>query len=116
MYLSNIIFGFLGGSVVKNQPANAGDKVSIPGSGRSLGGGNGNLLQYSCLRNNMDRILVDYSPWGGKRVRHDLATVAINPISPSSLRDLLLQLYNMPGTGNCFFHLPLDVMCVLYYP
>ena len=55
MYLSNIIFGFLGGSVVKNQPANAGDKVSIPGSGRSLGGGNGTPLQYSCLENSMDR-------------------------------------------------------------
>ena len=81
-----------------------------------IGGGNGNLLQYSCLRNNMERILVDYSPWGGKRVRRDLAAVAINPISPSSLRDPLLQLYIMPGTGNCFFHLPLDVMRVLYYP
>ena len=102
--------------MVKNHPANAEDKGPIPGSRRSLGGGNGNLLQYSCLRNNMERILVDYSPWGGKRVRCDLAAVAINPISPSSLRDPLLQLYIMPGTGNCFFHLPLDVMRVLYYP
>ena len=33
--------GFLGGSVVKNPPANAGDMGSIPGSGRSLGEGNG---------------------------------------------------------------------------
>ena len=41
--------GFLGGSVVKNLPANAGDVGSIPGSGQSLGKGNGNLLQYSCL-------------------------------------------------------------------
>ena len=32
-----------------------GDLGSIPGSGRSLGGGNGNLLQYSCLENSMDR-------------------------------------------------------------
>ena len=43
--------GFLGGSVVKNPPANAGDVGSIPGSGRSPGGGNGNLLQYSGLEN-----------------------------------------------------------------
>ena len=41
--------GFLGGSVVKNLPANAGVMGSIPGSGQSLGKGNGNLLQYSCL-------------------------------------------------------------------
>ena len=33
---------------------NAGDLGSIPGSGRSLGGGNGNPLQYSCLEKSMD--------------------------------------------------------------
>ena len=47
--------GFPAGSVVKNLPANAGDVGSIPGSGRSSGGGNGNLLQYSCLGNSMGR-------------------------------------------------------------
>ena len=44
--------------VVKNRPANAGDirdAVSIPGSGRSPGGGHGNPLQYSCLENPVDR-------------------------------------------------------------
>ena len=44
--------------VVKNLPANAGDVRgvgSIPGSGRSPGGGNGNPFQYSCLKNLMDR-------------------------------------------------------------
>ena len=44
--------------MVKNLPANsgdAGDVGSIPGLGRSSGGGNGNLLQYSCLENPMDR-------------------------------------------------------------
>ena len=44
--------------VVKNSPANAGDAGSIPGSGRSPwtpGGKHGNLLQYSCLENSMDR-------------------------------------------------------------
>ena len=44
-----------GGSVVKNLPAIAGDVGSIPGSGRSLGVGNNNLLQYSCLENFIDR-------------------------------------------------------------
>ena len=46
---------FPGGSVVKNLPANAEDSGSIPGSGRSLGEGNGNLLQYSRLGNFTDR-------------------------------------------------------------
>ena len=41
--------------MVKNPPANAGDMGSIPGCRRSPGEGNGNLLQYSCLRNSMDR-------------------------------------------------------------
>ena len=44
--------------VVKNPPTNAGDisnAGSIPGSGRFPGEENGNLLQYSCLENPMDR-------------------------------------------------------------
>ena len=44
--------------MVKNLPANAGDTRdtgSIPGLGRSPGGGNGNPLQHSCLGNPMDR-------------------------------------------------------------
>ena len=44
--------------MVKNPPDNAGDvryKDSIPGSGRSPGGGHGNPLQYSCLENPIDR-------------------------------------------------------------
>ena len=46
--------GFPGGSLVKNPPANAGDMGSIPGSERSPGRGNGNPLQYSCLRDSMN--------------------------------------------------------------
>ena len=48
-------WGFPGGSVVKNLPAKAGNMGSIPGSGRSPGGGNGYPLQDSCLGNPMDR-------------------------------------------------------------
>ena len=49
------VTGFQGGSVVKNLPANAGDVGSIPGSGRSPGGRNGNPPHYSCLENSTDR-------------------------------------------------------------
>ena len=44
--------------VIKNLPADGGDRRdagSIPGLGRSHGGGNGNPLQYSCLGNSMYR-------------------------------------------------------------
>ena len=46
---------FFGGSVVKNLSANTGDVGSVPESGRSLGKGSGNSLQYPCLKNPMDR-------------------------------------------------------------
>ena len=46
---------FLGGSVVKNPSVNAGDVSLIPGLERSPGKGNGNVLQYFCLENPMDR-------------------------------------------------------------
>ena len=47
--------GLSGGSDGKESACNVGDLGSIPGSGRSLGRGNGNPLQYSCLENPMDR-------------------------------------------------------------
>ena len=58
--------------VVKNPPLDAGDirgMGSVPGSGRSPGGGHGNPLQCSCLENPTDR-----GAWqsiGSKRVGHD---------------------------------------------
>ena len=55
---------------VKNSPANAGDirdMGSIPGLGRSPGGGHGNSLEYSCLENpHGQRSLVGYGPWDHK--------------------------------------------------
>ena len=46
---------FPGGSVVKNLPVSAGDADLIPESGKTPGKRNGNLLQYACLGNPMDR-------------------------------------------------------------
>ena len=45
---------FPGGSEAKVSASNTGDLGSIPGSGKPLGEGNGNPLQYSCLENPMD--------------------------------------------------------------
>ena len=50
--------GFPGGAVVKNLPANTGDARDaglIPGLGRSPEVGNGHSLQYSCLKNSINR-------------------------------------------------------------
>ena len=52
---------FLGGSDDKESTCNARDLALIPRSGRSPGGGYGNPLQYSCLENSTDRIILDYS-------------------------------------------------------
>ena len=46
-----LILGFPGGSVSKESACNVGDLGSIPGLGRSPGGGQGNPSQYSCLEN-----------------------------------------------------------------
>ena len=46
---------------------NAGDTSSIPGSGKTPGGGNGNTLQYSCLKNPMDRGAWQASPNSHKK-------------------------------------------------
>ena len=56
---------------VKKLPTNAGDAGSIPGSGRSPGGGNGNPLQYSCLKNPMDRGTWQATVHGVTGVGHD---------------------------------------------
>ena len=62
------VMGFPGSSAGKESTCNAGDLGSIPGLGRSPGGGHGNPLQYPCLENpHGQRSLVGYSPWGHKK-------------------------------------------------
>ena len=63
--------GFPGGSVVKNLPANAGYTGSVSGLGRSLGEGNGNQFQYSCLGNPMNREAWRATAHGTARIGHD---------------------------------------------
>ena len=60
--------------MVRNPPASAGEAGSIPGSGRSPGGGNGNPLQYACLENPMDGGAWWATGQGVARVRHDRVT------------------------------------------
>ena len=68
--------------VVKNLPVNAGDigdAGSIPGLGRSPGGGPSNPLQYSCLENPTDRGACGVQSTGLQRVRHDWSNLAHTP-------------------------------------
>ena len=80
--------GFPGGSVGKEFACNSGDESLIPGSGSSPGGGNGNLLQYSCLGNPTDR-----GAWGatvhGGRKESDSNEATQHTQEACSLRNLL---------------------------
>ena len=73
--------------VVKNLPVNAGeirDVGSIPGLGRSPGGGHGNSLQYSCLENpHGQRSLAGYSPQGCKESDTTEATQHAHNLIPT---------------------------------
>ena len=66
--------GFPCSLVSKESTYNAGAKGSIPGWERTPGEGNGNILQYSCLENPMNREAWWATVHGVARVRHDLAT------------------------------------------
>ena len=64
-----IIYGLPWRLSGKEPTCNVGDLGSIPGLGRSHGGGHGNPLQYSCLETpHGQRYLVGYSPWGHKEL------------------------------------------------
>ena len=64
--------GFPGGSDGKESTCNAGDMSSIPELGNSPGGGHGNPLQYSCLKNpHGQRSLAGCSPKNRKKIGHE---------------------------------------------
>ena len=67
IFILHPLLGFPDGSKGKESTCNTGDLGLIPGLGRSLGEGNGNPLQHSCLKNLYEQwSLVGYSPWGCK--------------------------------------------------
>ena len=88
------ILGFPHSSVGKETVFNVGYPGSTPGSGRSPGEGNGNPLQYSCLKNPVDRVAWQATVHGVIRVGHNLVTkerkrercLKINQMLPPSLR------------------------------
>ena len=84
--------GFPGGSDGKKSTCNVGNLGSIPGWGRSPGGGHGNPLQNSCLENRHEqRNLVGYSPWGRKELD---TTERLSAAEPRDDDDLILRTYD----------------------
>ena len=81
--------GFPGDASGKESACNAGDtrdKVSIPGSGRSLGGGNGKPTPvFLPGESHRQRSLVGYSPWGSQRVGHKAVTNTTTTITTQGI-------------------------------
>ena len=72
---SSSVVGFPGSSDGKESACNVGDPGSVHNLGRSPGEGNGNLLQYSCLENSMDKGAWQVTVDGLQRVGQDGATL-----------------------------------------
>ena len=73
--------GFTGGSDGKASACNAGDLVSIPGSGRSPGEGYGYPIQYSCLENSWTEESGRLQSMGSQRIKHDFTfTFMVFPV------------------------------------
>ena len=85
--------------MVKNAPGNAGDVGSIPGLGKFPGVGNGNLLQYSCLGNSMDRGGVGYRQWNLKAsdTTEWLSTCTHTPVRETYNKSSGLLLFPSPS-------------------
>ena len=90
--------GSPGGSDSTESTCNAGDQGSIPGLGRTLGGGHSNPLYYCCLENPQgQRSLAGYSPWGSKELdmtkRHSTAQARqINVRTVMNIKYILIKL------------------------
>ena len=101
VFLHQSLWGFPGGSVVRNPPANAEDSGLLTRSGISPGEGNGNPLKYSCLGNPMDRGAWWPIVHGLKKVGHNSKYITVyrldftNPplkcLLPCVIRLLLAQ-------------------------
>ena len=93
--------GFRGGSEGKASAYDAGDPGSIPGQGRSPGEENGNPLQYSCLKNPMDRGACGLQSTGWQRVRHEPLHRWLPP-QESPLPPVYLQSNTTDPLCSCF--------------
>ena len=103
-----IFMGFPGGSDGKESTCNMGDMGSIPGLGRSPGGGHGNPLQYSCLENpHEQRSLAGYGPGGCKEsdmpewlsTAQHICIYIKTTLTYSWMKATVIKHYKWPKTG-----------------
>ena len=102
----------------KNRPANSGDTGDaglIPSSGRSPGGGNGNLLQYSCLRNPRDRGTGQATAHGVTRSQRELSMhiSKINKQSIYYMTTLVILTTEISSVRKLHFILPMSKFTIL---
>ena len=106
------MMSFPGGSDGKACVCNAGDPGSIPGLGRSPGGGNGSPLQYSCLKKSHgQQSLVGYCPWGCRESDMTSLSLSDGKDSGGNAGDLcsVSGSGRSPGEGNAN---PLQYSCL----
>ena len=84
--------GFHDGSVLKNPPSNVEDLGSIPGSGRSPGGGNDNPLHYSCWEIPRTEELGGTRFTGSQRVEHNRVSTSATSLDLLSVKNRLKKL------------------------
>ena len=104
--------------MLKNPPAKAGgarEVGSIPGSGRSPGGGNGNLLQYSCLRNPRDRGTGQATAHGvtGSQRELSMHVSKINKQSIYYMTTLVILTTEISSVRKLHFILPMSKFTIL---
>ena len=100
--------------MVKNLPASAGDAGdtgSVPGLGRSPGGGHGNPLQYSCLENpHRQRSLEGYSPYVQSQTQLKRLSTHAQGLTIS-----ILIIFSGHFVDSLFFIAYLSIFCVFYF-
>ena len=94
--------GFPGGSGGKESACKAGDLGLIPGSGRSSREGNGNPLQYSCLKSSRTEEPGRLQCMGWQRVGHDLATKPPPCIGCTKERWKVIEREGIGADGNLY--------------
>ena len=90
-YIKIIVLGFPGGSNGKESALNVWDPGSIPGSGRSVGEGYGNLIQYSCLKFPLTEEPGGLQSMESQRIGHNWATNIHKRLKRESIHWILLN-------------------------
>ena len=104
--------------MVKNPPASAGDERdtgSVPGSGRSPGGGHGSPRQYSCLENPVTEEPGRLQIMGSQRIGRDCSDLALHANMRQSLKICLLITHGKPLLTVYYFFIILLYLLIFHF-